>query len=128
MKDMRKGSYFGAPSGSKYDERFFFKKDQFIEIRVRYNKYVNEYFLDFVKNGRSMIDDDFYELKPKFDFENFNYYYGLQSINCNCDPSASNALPQNLGFEFEITGIRRYACDIYVTEASRFVCFVFLST
>ena len=68
-----------------------------------------------MKNGESMIDDEYYDLKPKFDFEKYNYYYGLQCINCTCDPSMIlsnnndnvnvNNTNNNLGFEFEITGI-----------------------
>ena len=65
-----------------------------------------DYYLDFIKNGHSIIcgseidlednesDGKNVEIKPKLDFANYDYYYGLQSINCCCENAT--------GFTFEI--------------------------
>ena len=88
--------------GYRNNDEYCFKKGDLIELSIDYNKEKGKYYLCFLKNGnknkiigKTRNEKEFVHGRLHLDFDKYDYFYGLASVQCICKENVQ-------GFEFEV--------------------------
>lgn len=90
--------------GSKLNEEYCLKRNDYVEICVDYNQDNDKAWLYFTKNsdfskviGKNVRENEFKFGKIELDFDKYDYLYAFSSARCGCNDKDIK------GFEFEVS-------------------------